>query len=32
MERVARGSFTTDDVRRHAREHLDALGQAPKDS
>jgi hypothetical protein len=26
------GSFTTDDVRRHAREHLDGLGQTPKGS
>ena len=26
------GSFTTDDVRRHAREHLDSLRQTPKGS
>jgi Arc/MetJ-type ribon-helix-helix transcriptional regulator len=26
------GSFTTDEVRRHAREHLDGLGQTPKGS
>jgi hypothetical protein len=26
------GSFTTDEVRRHARKHLDELGQTPKGS
>jgi hypothetical protein len=26
------GSFTTDEVRRHAHEHLDRLGQTPKGS
>jgi hypothetical protein len=26
------GSFTTDEVRQHAREHLDELGQTPKGS
>ncbi|HLN09468.1 MAG TPA: hypothetical protein VK281_11010, partial [Xanthobacteraceae bacterium] len=24
------GSFTTDEVRRHAREHLDRLNQTPR--
>jgi len=26
------GTFTTDEVRRHAQEHLDGLGQTPKRS